>query len=435
MKKRVTSYTFNAAAKTITSTDFTSLDAILLITNVTDNVIIYNFANPALGATLAGTTLTLVYDTTSMSNGDNLQIFIDDGATTQAVSAASLPLPSGAATSAKQDTGNTSLASLETKIGEVQASPTSNTLLDRLKQIYTALTGTLTVGTHAVTQSGTWTVQPGNTANTTAWKVDGSAVTQPVSGTFWQATQPVSLASVPTHAVTQSGTWTVTANAGTNLNTSALALETGGNLASVATNTTNIPNVVGTAASAIPSKLLQVGGSDGTNARAIKVNTSGQLDVRPLTSSDTVTVAQSTATSLKTQAENYQGGTAVSSSNPLQVTLANTGANATAVKVDGSAVTQPISQAAPTTVYNGKKTVTTAGTRVTLASSTTVKSVTIKALDTNTGYIYVGDTTVASTNGFQLAAGETVSLDLANLSTVNLDSSVSGEGVTYIGVN
>lgn len=30
-------------------------------------------------------------------------------------------------------------------------------------------------------QNGTWTVQPGNTANTTAWKVDGSAVTQPVS--------------------------------------------------------------------------------------------------------------------------------------------------------------------------------------------------------------------------------------------------------------
>lgn len=50
---------------------------------------------------------------------------------------------------------------------------------------------TLTVAAHNVTnagtfatqaaQSGTWTVQPGNTANTTAWKVDGSAVTQPVS--------------------------------------------------------------------------------------------------------------------------------------------------------------------------------------------------------------------------------------------------------------
>lgn len=36
-------------------------------------------------------------------------------------------------------------------------------------------------GTFASTQSGTWTVQPGDTANTTAWKVDGSAVTQPAS--------------------------------------------------------------------------------------------------------------------------------------------------------------------------------------------------------------------------------------------------------------
>ncbi len=54
-------------------------------------------------------------------------------------------------------------------------------------------------------QSGTWTVQPGNTANTTAWKVDGSAVTQPVSGTFWQATQPIS----GTVTANQGGTWTV----------------------------------------------------------------------------------------------------------------------------------------------------------------------------------------------------------------------------------
>jgi hypothetical protein len=46
--------------------------------------------------------------------------------------------------------------------------------------------GSLTVdngGTFAVqaAQSGTWTVQPGNTANTTAWKVDNSAVTQPAN--------------------------------------------------------------------------------------------------------------------------------------------------------------------------------------------------------------------------------------------------------------
>lgn len=93
------------------------------------------------------------------------------------------------------------------------------------------------------------------------------------------------------------------------------------------------------------------------------------------------------------------------------------------------------SEIAPTTIYNGKKTVTTAGTRVALASSQAVKSVTIKALAANTGTIFVGDGSVASTTGFALAAGDTVSLDIANLATVNLDSSVNGEGVTYLGVN
>lgn len=93
---------------------------------------------------------------------------------TQPISAASLPLPSGAATSALQTTGNTSLANLDVALST------------RLKPADT-LTAVTTVGTItnpvAATQSGTWTVQPGNTANTTAWKVDGSAVTQPISAT------------------------------------------------------------------------------------------------------------------------------------------------------------------------------------------------------------------------------------------------------------
>lgn len=95
-------------------------------------------------------------------------------------------------------------------------------------------TGTFGVsGTVSANQSGTWTVQPGNTANTTSWlaalcntgaaptcasvsganalKVDGSAVTQPVSGTFWQATQPV---SGTFWQATQPVSGTVTANQG-----------------------------------------------------------------------------------------------------------------------------------------------------------------------------------------------------------------------------
>ncbi|HKX72669.1 MAG TPA: hypothetical protein VJM32_01505 [Candidatus Saccharimonadales bacterium] len=86
MKKLVTSYTFNAGAKTVDAADFTALEKILLITNVTTNTIIYNFADSAKGGSLAGTVLTLTYNTAPMSNGDKLQIFIDDGATAQAVS-------------------------------------------------------------------------------------------------------------------------------------------------------------------------------------------------------------------------------------------------------------------------------------------------------------------------------------------------------------
>lgn len=156
-------------------------------------------------------------------------------------------LPSGAATEAKQDTGNTSLGTIAGAVsaGKVQVDVVSSALP----------TGASTsakqpaLGTAGTASADVITVQ--GIASMTALKVDGSGVTQPVSGT-------------------------VTANAGT------------GNF-----------NVI-----------------------------------------------QGTATNLKAQAESYQGGTAVGSANPLQVTLANTGANSTAVKVDGSAVTQPISAAA-----------------------------------------------------------------------------------------
>jgi hypothetical protein len=46
----------------------------------------------------------------------NHRMKVDGSGVTQPVSAAALPLPTGASTSAKQDTGNTSLASIDTKI-------------------------------------------------------------------------------------------------------------------------------------------------------------------------------------------------------------------------------------------------------------------------------------------------------------------------------
>jgi hypothetical protein len=85
-------------------------------------------------------------------------------------------------------------------------------------------------------------------------------------------------------------------------------------------------------------------------------------------------------------------------------------------------------------VYTGNTTVTTAGTRVPLAAAQAITSVTVKALSTNTGTIYVGGSGVSSSNGFALAKSESVSMDLADLSTVWIDSSVNGEGVTYLAV-
>ncbi len=132
------------------------------------------------------------------------------------------------------------------------------------------------------------------TANTTAIKVDGSAVTQPVSGTFWQATQPVS------------GTVTVTDGAGA-LNVVVDSITAGNNnigdvdvatiaagnnnigdvdVASIAAGNNNIgdvdvaslPNVtIGTFPDNEPFNLNQVAGSaiatgNGTAAGSVRVS-------------------------------------------------------------------------------------------------------------------------------------------------------------------
>lgn len=76
----------------------------------------------------------------------------------------------------------------------------------------------------SATQTGTWTVNPGNTANTTAWLVTGTG------GTF---------------PATQSGTWTI--QPGNTPNTTAwLVTGTGGTFPATQSGTWNITNVSGT---------------------------------------------------------------------------------------------------------------------------------------------------------------------------------------------
>lgn len=89
-------------------------------------------------------------------------------------------------------------------------------------------------------------------------------------------------------------------------------------------------------------------------------------------------------------------------------------------------------------VGNATKTVTTAGTAVPLASSSTmVVSATIQALATNTGTVCIGGSTVlaASKNGTCLTAGQAMPLYAVGISRTHdlaafyVDSAVNGEGV------
>lgn len=83
MKILFEDYSFNAAAKQVTlnAQESISLERMLLVTNVTDNVIIYNFADPAKGGTISNNVLTLDFDTSGMSDSDRLQIFLENSYT------------------------------------------------------------------------------------------------------------------------------------------------------------------------------------------------------------------------------------------------------------------------------------------------------------------------------------------------------------------
>ena len=74
-------YSFTAVTREIDFSGGTfngiELQQIKVIANVTDDVIIYKFNNPAFGGTLAADVLTLAFDTTSMSDSDVLMIIVE----------------------------------------------------------------------------------------------------------------------------------------------------------------------------------------------------------------------------------------------------------------------------------------------------------------------------------------------------------------------
>ena len=146
-----------AATSALQGTANTALAAIQTAVEALDNAVAGSELQVDLvGSVPAGSNeigrvrLTDGTDLASITAAGRLEV--DGSGVTQPVSAASLPLPSGAATSANQTTELAHLAAIEA-----------------------AVEGTLTVGTHAVTQSGTWGVRcQDGSGNALTSKVAGS---------------------------------------------------------------------------------------------------------------------------------------------------------------------------------------------------------------------------------------------------------------------
>ena len=86
---------------------------------------------------------------------------------------------------------------------------------------------------------------------------------------------------------------------------------------------------------------------------------------------------------------------------------------------------------------HGQQSVSSAGTAEALSTSSDLSvgsgaEVAIRANDDNTGSIYVGGSDVDSSNGFVLSAGESVALQVADVSDVYIDADTTGEGVSWI---
>lgn len=207
---------------------------------------------------------------------------------TQAISAAALPLPSGASTSALQTTGNTSLATIASNtpaVGQALMAASSPVVIAS-NQSAIPVTGTFFQATQPV--SGTF-----------------FQATQPVSGTFWQATQPISAAALPlpTGAATAAGLTTINTTLGSPFQAGASIGNTAFGATQSGTWTVGVNNFPATQAISAAALPLPTGAA--TSAKQPAFGTAGTP------STDVLTV---------------QGA-----------------ASMTALKVDGSGVTQPVS--------------------------------------------------------------------------------------------
>lgn len=285
--------------------------------NTTDSVNVGNF--PATQAVTQSTSPWVISGSVGLNTGSNTIGKVDQGvggasawkvdgsAVTQPISAVSLPLPAGAATSALQTSGNTSLSSIDGKL---------TTTVNGLKVDGSAVTQPISGTVTANAGTGNFTVVQSSGANLHV-NVDN---TIPISGTITanQGTSPWVVSG--TVAATQSGSWT-TGRTWTLLNTTD-SVNVGNFPATQAVTQSTSPWVV---SGTVTSNIGTTGGlALDTSVNGLQVSqgstTSGQKGGITL---GAVTTAAPTYTTAQT--------------NPLSLTTAG------ALRTDSSATTQPVS--------------------------------------------------------------------------------------------
>lgn len=351
MKIRLTGATFTAAAKTVTHASFSdiTLAGIQLIVNVTDQIIIYNFADTAKGGTLATDTLTLEYDTTTMSDTDELMILVEDGvgnATVSTVNSSSTPLGIGGVfTGTSEDTKDYSSIIIATKSDVASAT-------------------------------------------------NGLSIQFSTDGTNWDHIDAHTIPAATSHTLTiapQARYFRIVyTNGGT--------IQASFRLQAILRSTAVGPQM----------ETLSGDVSD----------TNFALTTR-------------TVLAAKKPDASYANIQATAGGN-LKVSLEEIDSTATL-----PAGTNAIGRVGHdiTGIGDGRKVVTTAGTALALATTTPCKKVTITAETDNTGIIVVGGSTVvaalATRRGTPLNAGDSYEVDIDDLADVYLDTTVSGDGVTF----
>ena len=81
MKKLVENYIFDPTTKTVTFTDYATIDLerVLIINDTTRGTVIFNFACPGMTGSVSSNILTLSYDVSGFAATDKLLIYYEDG--------------------------------------------------------------------------------------------------------------------------------------------------------------------------------------------------------------------------------------------------------------------------------------------------------------------------------------------------------------------